>query len=113
MVSLTPRARRAWDAWSKVGGQITVINPNASKAEDVRVKLDTDAILAGMRMTQTPDSDESWAWDRILMLHDIACHDGRNVLHSICGDHGMGGDVEVDPDCERCMECFGLERADG
>lgn len=97
-----------------VGGQITVINPNASKASDIRVKLDTEAIVAGIRMADVPPDAESqaWAWERILMLHDIACHGGANVTQAVCFEHGVSGknvDVEYEPACESCRVMVGEE----
>lgn len=112
--SLSPRARRVWRAWQMVGGQITVINPNASKASDIRVKLDTEAIVAGIRMADIPPDAESqaWAWEHVLMLHDIACHGGANVTRAICFAHGTAGkdvDVEAHPDCDDCRAMLGVE----
>lgn len=111
---LTERAARAWEGWQLVQGQVTVLNPNATKREDVSVKLDTDAILASMRLMGVPARDEAWHWDAVQSLHDINCHDARRVGRSACFVHGVSGpafSVECDPECEGCREMFGIEAA--
>jgi hypothetical protein len=108
---LSDRAKRAWSAWSLVRRQITILNPNATRADERCVKLDTEAILAGLRMAGVPEPEHVWAWQHVLMLHDVAYHERRGV--DVCFDHGVSCEVEVDPECDDCRERFGLDELEG
>jgi hypothetical protein len=106
--ALDDMGRAAFSAWRRVRGQVSILNPNATKADNMVTVLDSHAVIWSMGAEGIPVSAQATAWDHIMAAHDIEYHGAENLTR-LCIAHILSGERELaDPNCRKCRRSLGL-----
>lgn len=70
------------------------------------MKLDSDALLASIKVVGVPKPDREWTWRMLLLMCEVNYHGVSDVPHA-CFDHGVTDDVEWVATCDDCVRTLG------
>lgn len=99
--SLDEDSRLAWSVWEPIRGQVSMLNQQVAKSDDVTLILDTAAALASMDWMGVPPDARRAVWSGVMSLHDIGSH-GLRDFPRICQLHHLGDRIEHDDGCWKC-----------